>query len=220
MKYARILVIADETVPAFMDYYNPDVFKNIDLIISCGDLPARYLSFIATVFHGDVLYVPGNHDNGYEENPPFGCVNIDGKIYNWRGLRIMGLGGSMRYKDGPYQYTEKEMKRRYRKMAFQLWKNKGIDILVTHAPARHFHDGDDPCHQGFYTFIEILRKYQPKYFIHGHVHMTYGNYPRLSTFEENTMVINAYERFVIEVPLEDAPDSSQEPSKDVSEQSS
>lgn len=50
------------------------------------------------------------------------------------------------------------------------------------------------------NIMEILNKYHPKYFIHGHVHMNYGNYPRFSKYED-TIVINAFERFVIEVPL-------------------
>lgn len=200
MKTARILVLADEPVAAFWDYYKPDTFKGIDLIISCGDLPASYLSFIATMFRGDVLYVPGNHDTRYEKHPPEGCINIDNKVYKWRGLRIMGLGGSYRYKPGPYQYTEKEMKARCRKMFFQLFKSRGIDLLVTHAPARGLNDGNDLPHRGFETFLEILDRYSPSFFIHGHVHMNYGNYPRFSKYKDTT-IINAYERFIVEINL-------------------
>lgn len=200
MKTAKILVLADEPVKAFWDYYNEERFKGIDLIISCGDLPASYLSFIATMFSGDVLYVPGNHDSGYVRKPPEGCINIDDRIYEWRGLKILGFGGSYRYKPGPYQYTEPEMYRRYLKKKFSLWLKGGIDLFVTHSPARHLNDGDDQPHRGFETFVEILDKYKPKYFIHGHVHMNYGNYPRFTQYNE-TVVINAFERFVIEVPL-------------------
>lgn len=202
MKTARILVLADEPVKAFWEYYQKDRFDGIDLIISCGDLPASYLSFIATMFRGDVLYVHGNHDERYMHKPPEGCICIEDTIYNWHGLRIMGLGGSFRYKPGPFQFTEEEMRKRFKKLRFKLWRSKGIDILVTHSPARHINDGDDLPHRGFNTIVEILDKYKPAYFIHGHVHMSYGNYPRFTQYND-TVIINAYERFVIEVPLPD-----------------
>lgn len=153
MEIAKILVLADEPVKAFWEYYNKDRFQGIDLIISCGDLPARYLTFIATVFRGDVLYVHGNHDEGYTHKPPEGCICIEDTIYEWRGLRILGLGGSYRYRPGAYQYTEKEMQRRLLKLKYKLWRKKGIDILVTHSPARHLHDGHDLPHRGFETFM-------------------------------------------------------------------
>lgn len=200
METARILVLADEPVKAFWDYYNKDRFAGIDLIISCGDLPASYLSFIATMFSGDVLYVPGNHDENYLRHPPEGCINIDNRIFNWHGLRILGLGGSYRYKPGPYQYDEREMTIRLIKRKFDLWRSKGIDMLVTHSPARNINDGDDLPHRGFETFVEILDTYKPQYFVHGHVHMNYGNYPRFTQYND-TVIINAYERFVIEVNL-------------------
>ena len=47
---------------------------------------------------------------------------------------------------------------------------------------------------------EFLDKYKPRYLIHGHVHMTYGhNIPRVLEYN-GTSVINAYERYVLEIP--------------------
>lgn len=204
MKAAKILVLADETVPAFWDFYRPGIFDGIDLIISCGDLPANYLSFIATMFSGDVLYVPGNHDERYLNHPPEGCINIDNRIFVWKGLRILGLGGCYEYKTGPYQYTESMMKSRVRRLRYQLWKHKGFDLLVTHAPAFGHNDGKDLPHRGFEVFLDLIEKYKPSFFLHGHVHLNYGSYPRFSMLGETT-VINAFERFVIEVPLPNEP---------------
>ena len=42
----KILALADEECPALYDYYTPGKLKDYDLIISCGDLKANYLSFI------------------------------------------------------------------------------------------------------------------------------------------------------------------------------
>lgn len=199
-KKARILLLADEVDRAYYQFWKPERFQDIDLIISCGDLPARYLEFIATMFHGEVLYIPGNHDQNYLHHPPEGCINIDDRIYEWHGLRILGLGGSMRYKPGPFQYTQQEMDRRLSKLRYKLYFSSGIDILVTHAPAFEQHDGKDLCHIGFQAFNTIIERYHPSYFFHGHVHLSYGSYPR-KYFIEETECINAFSSFVVEIPL-------------------
>ena len=44
----KILIVSDEECPALWDYYVPGKLKEYDLILSCGDLPASYLSFLTT----------------------------------------------------------------------------------------------------------------------------------------------------------------------------
>lgn len=195
----RILVIADEESKSLWDYYEPSKLKDIDLIISCGDLSPHYLSFLVTMGKAPLLYVHGNHDVRYERTPPSGCTCIDDQIYEYKGVRILGLGGSMRYKPGPYQYTEKQMKKRIQKLWFSLLRNKGFDILVTHAPAFQFHDGDDLPHTGFACFIDLIEKYKPAYFVHGHNHLNYGGRAvRITPYNESTTVVNAFQSYIIE----------------------
>ena len=195
----KILAIADEESAYLWDYFEKSKLEGIDLIISCGDLDPRYLSFLATFTAAPVLYVHGNHDDKYEHIPPDGCICIDDKIYVHQGVRILGLGGSMRYKPGSYQYTEWQMKNRVRKLWFSLMKHRGFDILVAHAPAYQLNDGMDLPHQGFQIFRVLMEKYKPKYFLHGHVHMSYGRkHKRYDTYHD-TQVVNAFERCVIEV---------------------
>lgn len=194
----RILVIADQESKDLWDYFEPYKLDGIDLILSCGDLSPRYLSFLATFTKAPVLYVHGNHDGCYDITPPDGCTCIDDDIYVYKGVRILGLGGSMRYKTGPYQYTEAHMKARIMKLSIKIMKNKGFDILLTHSPAAGLHDMEDRPHRGFECFNELLRKYKPEYFIHGHVHMCYGRFPREEKHGD-TMVVNAYEKHIIEI---------------------
>jgi Icc-related predicted phosphoesterase len=166
----------------------------VDLILSCGDLDPRYLSFLATFTAAPVLYVHGNHDDRYAADPPNNCVCIENRIYQHQGIRILGLGGSMRYKvEGEHQYTQRQMWFRLGQVAFQLRRRRGFDILLTHAPAYQLNDGTDLAHTGFKAFKWLLDQYAPSYFVHGHVHLNYGlRYPRLSDYR-NTKVINAYE---------------------------
>ena len=84
-------------------------------------------------------------------------------------------------------------------MKFKLWFHRGFDILVTHSPARGFHDGTDLCHQGFQVFLTLIDKYHPKYFVHGHVHLSYGRQFQREDMIGDTKVINAYEKYIIEI---------------------
>ncbi|MDD7713182.1 MAG: metallophosphoesterase [Lachnobacterium sp.] len=195
----KILFLADEESKVYWDYFKKEQFQGIDLIISCGDLKPEYLSFLATLVPVPLLYVHGNHDDKYDKRPPEGCICIEDRIYNFNGIRILGLGGSYRYKDGVNQYTELQMARRIAKLKLKLTINRGFDILVTHSPAYGFHDGEDQCHRGFDSFNRLINTYHPKYFVHGHVHMNYGRqFPRVDEIGD-TKVINAFERYILEV---------------------
>ena len=191
----RILTISDTESKKIWDHYQPGMFKGYDLILSAGDLKPEYLTFIVTLSNLPVLYVHGNHDENYAVKPPEGCECIEDRIYVHNGIRILGLGGSMRYRRGQHQYTEKE--RRIRRLKLRLKRFGGFDVLLAHAPMKDFHDAEDTCHQGFAAFQTLLEQYQPKYFIHGHVHMNYGKVPRVSVFGK-TVVINAYNQFDFE----------------------
>lgn len=195
----RILAIADEESKYLWDYYEEGKLEGIDLILSAGDLDPRYLSFLVTFSTAPVLYVHGNHDDKYEQIPPEGCICIEDQIYEYKGIRILGLGGSMRYRPGKHQYTDKQMARRVRRLWVALHRKKGFDILLTHSPAYQLNDGRDLPHQGFKVFRELLDKYKPKFFIHGHVHLNYGVKCRRYDKYGETNVINAFERCVIEI---------------------
>ena len=195
----KILILSDVESKYLWDYFEKEKLEGIDLILSCGDLKPQYLSFLASFTKAPVLYVRGNHDDCYEINPPDGCICIEDSIYNFNGLRIMGLGGSINYNNGKNQYTQNQMKKRVKRMWFKLMRNHGFDILLTHAPAAGFHEGDDRAHKGFDIFSELIDRYHPKFFIHGHVHKDYSrNFVRQDQIGDTT-VINGYERFTLEI---------------------
>ncbi len=193
----KLLLVSDKEDKYIWDYFDAERFKDIDLIISCGDMKAEYLSFLVTMISKPLFYVPGNHDKAYLRQPPEGCTSIDDDLIEYNGLRIMGLGGSMRYNLGHYQYTEKEMQKRIKKLWYSLWRKKGFDILVTHAPAKDCGDGPDLCHSGFQCFTDLIAKYKPKYHLHGHNHLEYGNFPRITTCGQTT-VINACGYYILD----------------------
>ena len=200
----KLLLISDLESPYLWDHYKPGRLDGIDMILSCGDLSSKYLSFLVTMGRMPLLYVHGNHDKTYEQHPPEGCDCIEDKLVTINGVRILGLGGCPVYSGGPHQYTESQMIRRIRKLRFRIWRAKGVDIVVTHSPAQGYGDGEDYAHRGFECFLPFLDKYKPRYLVHGHVHLNYGaDRPRTLQRGETT-IINAYERYVLDIP-EDKP---------------
>ena len=195
----KILILSDVESKYLWDYFEKEKLEGIDLILSCGDLKPQYLSFLASFTKAPVLYVRGNHDDCYEINPPDGCICIEDSIYKCNGLRIMGVGGSIKYNNGKNQYTQNQMKKRVKRMWFKLMRNHGFDILLTHAPAAGFHEGDDRDIKGFDVLSDLIDKYHARFFIHGHVHKDYSrNFVRQDQIEDTT-VINGYERFTLEI---------------------
>jgi len=209
----KILVVADKVVELV---YGPNIrkyFGDVDLVLSCGDLPYDYLEYIVTMLTAPVFFVRGNHDREWEQTPqgiepayPGGCVNLDGRVVNYKGLLIAGLEGSRRYKPGPYQYTEGQVARR---ICLRLWprlllnrwrRGRYLDILMTHAAPLGIHDRPDLCHKGFQSLVRFMDRFEPRYLIHGHIHL-YGTDQRWRSSYRRTEVINGYGYRVLEIPV-------------------
>ncbi|MCI2046261.1 MAG: metallophosphoesterase family protein [Faecalibacterium sp.] len=199
----KILALADEPSKLLWDFDTRKALEGVELILSAGDLPADYLEYLTNFTAAPILYVHGNHDGKTSWHEPGGCFCIEDSVYVWRGLRILGLGGCIRYNlQSTYQYTEKEMAHRIKKLHWQMHWTKGFDILLAHSPARGLNDQEDPAHRGFACFNELLEQYQPGWFVHGHVHLQYNQaLPRICTHGATT-VINASERYLFEIPDE------------------
>lgn len=204
----KILAVSDEESKALYDYYTPGKLKDYDLIISCGDLKPQYLSFLVTMTRVPLLYVHGNHDVRYEMTPPEGCDCIEDKLVVYKGLRILGLGGSPSYNGEPHQYTEAQMFWRILKLSWKILKHRGVDVVVSHAPLAGVGDGEGFAHRGFYEFLNFVDRFHPKYWLHGHVHMNYGIDKTRVREYHGTTVINAFEKYVLEIPDSEIPQKS------------
>lgn len=187
-----------------------------DLVLSCGDLPFDYLEYLVSRLDVPVLYVLGNHDPSLmqpeptftllrSEPPPQGpqgCINIDGRLVEMQGLRIAGLGGSIRYKEGPNQYSQAQMGWRALQLEFRIRlkrvkARRKLDILVTHAPPYGLADAKDSAHVGFVSILRLVQKFQPIVALHGHIH-PYGRVlPERHVM--STRVINVVPSRLIEV---------------------
>lgn len=202
----KILAVSDEEAPFLWDYYEPGRLADYDLIISCGDLKSDYLQFLVTMARCPLLYVHGNHDIHYTQNPPLGCDCIEDRIVIYRGYRILGLGGCRYYHPGEHQYSEVQMRRRIRKLRTALRRTGGVDIVVTHAPPAGVGDASDPAHLGFQALLELLDRYKPQYLLHGHIHQRYGTMTARELTYGSTSVINVSERYELGLPDRPYPD--------------
>lgn len=199
----KILCVSDIEAPQLHSAVNlRRQYSDIDLIVSCGDMPPGYLDFISTIISVPMFYVRGNHDEIYQQEPP-GGIDLHCQVVEYKGLTLAGLEGSIRYNAGAIQYTQLQM----HKMVLQLggkviWNRlrgrRGIDLFVTHSPARNIHDGKDVAHRGFDSFINVLKWYRPRYMLHGHVH-TWDRRKVTRTRFASTCVLNINPFTVLEL---------------------
>jgi Icc-related predicted phosphoesterase len=187
--------------------YSPNIknrFKEIDLAISSGDLSYFYLEYIISALDVPLYYVRGNHAKEIEyghagtRESPWGAVNLHRKVVRDRrsGLLLAGIQGCLRYNEGPYQYTQNEMWLLVMSLVPGLLRNKlrygrYLDIFVTHAPPWGIHDAKDRAHQGVKAFLWLVKIFQPRYHLHGHVHI-YNPYTISKTALGKTWIYNTY----------------------------
>ncbi len=218
----KILTISDVVVNSLYSPGAKQRFSDIELVLSCGDLPAYYLEFIVSILDVPLYYVIGNHADEHhsqshdtawrpeqkrawdepsrfgdgarpadeESVGPRGCVNIDGRTVNHKGLLIAGLQGSMWYNGGPYQYTEVLMLTPYL-LLNRLRYGRALDIMITHAPPAGIHDDVDLAHRGFRCFLQFMDDFAPRYLIHGHKHVYLHGETTVTQYNRTT-VINTY----------------------------
>jgi len=210
MKILTISDIADDRV------YSSAIrerFGDVDLVISCGDLPFEYLEFVVTMLGKPLFYVLGNHAqsliqsrDGSVKTEPEGCINLHRRLVVYKGLRLAGLEGSMRYRPGEHQFTPMEMRLLAWRLGVRLWAHRlrsgrGLDILVTHAPPLGIHDAEDLCHRGFGAFRWLMDTFRPRYLIHGHIHLYRQDAERITRYRE-TLVVNTYGYQIIEIDVD------------------
>jgi Icc-related predicted phosphoesterase len=128
-----------------------------------------------------------------------GCTSVDRRLIILGGKKVVGFSGSRWYNGNINQYTEEQMGGFIRKLRFTLWRNKGLDVVLTHAPPRHIHDAEDLCHRGFRSFRGFIDKYRPRHFLHGHIHALFHSEEERRTSLDSTQVINCYGYHLLEI---------------------
>ena len=79
-----------------------------------------------------------------------------------------------------------------------LFRSRYVDILVTHAAPLGIGDKPDPCHVGFNVFLWFMRRFRPRYLLHGHIHLYDLNAQRVHSYRSTT-VINVYDHYLLDL---------------------
>lgn len=199
----KILAISDIELGFIYNLQVAQRFKDVDMVISCGDLPYYYLEFLISMLDKPLYFVRGNHASAIEYTTagerryPWGAVDLHRKVLRTsEGLLLAGIEGCNRYNKGDHQYTQSEMWSMVLNLVPALLYNRirygrFLDILVTHAPPWRIHDMDDVPHQGIKAFRWLIQVFKPRYHLHGHIHV-YHNRVITSTEVGPTTVINCY----------------------------
>lgn len=209
----KVLFVSDKVVEHI---YSPTIahrYSDVELVVGCGDLPYYYLEFIQSMLNVSLIYVHGNHDpeqeylsDGSVITGPMGGINLHCKTYKEKTLLLAGLEGSIRYRQGRFQYSQQEMWLNvFLHLAPRLLINKlrygrYLDILVAHSPPFGIHNGEDHIHVGFKSFLWLMKVFKPAYMVHGHRHIYNPNETTKTQFLE-TNVINIYPYKLLDIEV-------------------
>src|SRR4030042_5179106 len=100
----KVLSLSDTLIPFI---YSPQVrnrFRDVVLILGCGDLAYYYLEYIYNAMDVPLMFVRGNHDKVVEYGTagprtyPHGCIDVHRKTIQHQGLLIAGVEGSLKYR--------------------------------------------------------------------------------------------------------------------------
>lgn len=220
----KILCVADHVDPLVYSNSVKERFKDVEFIVSAGDLPMEYLGFIVSSLNKPLYFVFGNHNlkhlgtfnrkfrpnlpqlnaEEYHKQKTFGATYVGFKVrrHRRRDIIVAGLGGCKKYNNGLNQYSEFHMKLKILKLIPKLIYNRirwgrYLDIFLTHAAPKGIHDKDDACHEGFECFKWFMRVFKPRYMLHGHIHL-YDNNARRKSVYHSTTIINVYDHYVLD----------------------
>jgi calcineurin-like phosphoesterase family protein len=213
----RALAVSDEVVTGLRTSAARRL--DVDVVLAAGDLPFDYLAELSDLVDRPGVLVPGNHDpdiSGYSQHAglwmragqparwpgPTGYVDADLQVVDVAGLRIAGLGGCVRYRPGPNQWSQAQQARRARTLVRRARRRvrrdgRGIDVLLTHAPPRHCGDREDGPHHGFECLHDVVTTLRPRLLVHGHIH-PYGE-PVPDRMLGSTRVVNVVGRRILEM---------------------
>lgn len=207
----KLLAVSDTEVGFLYSPMIRDRFQDVDIILSCGDLPYYYIEYMITMLNVPCYFVRGNHASDREigvnstRRYPWGAIDLHRRcVEDDSGLLFAGLEGSLRYNRGQHQYTQAE----YWAMVFNLVPHfllnrvshgRYLDIFIAHAPPWQVHDADDLPHRGIKAFRWLIHVFHPVYFLHGHIHV-YRQDTITRTLLGNTTIQNVYGYKLLQIP--------------------
>ena len=139
--------------------------QSYDCVIFLGDIMAEDIrEFVPCAGGRPCLHILGNHDEWGQNDGIPGLTYIDGKTVSVNGVRISGVSGGPKYKEGPYgMRTEEEVRE-------ALSHIGDTDILISHESPYHLLN-PNRSHAGFQAISDFLDEKKPLLHVFGHHHI-------------------------------------------------
>ncbi len=208
----KLLAVSDVEIGFLYSPMIRDRYQDVDLILSCGDLPYYYIEYMVSMLNVPCYFVRGNHASDREFGAggiirrfPWGAVDLHHRcVEDDTGLLMAGLEGSLRYNRGTHQYTQSEYWSMVLSFVPRFLYNKArlgryLDVFISHAPPWQIHDADDLSHRGINAFRWLISVFQPTYFLHGHIHV-YRQDTVTRSMIGKTIVQNVFGYKVLTIP--------------------
>lgn len=140
--------------------------KHYDLCIMLGDHYTRDIDIILKYVDKTKTYgILGNHDYNYLKE--YNIENLNGKIIECNGLKLLGIEGSFKYKPVDFpSFTQEES------IDF-LEEQENVDILLSHDKKFDPERIKDSAHQELIGITNYIYKKNVPIHIHGHIHENY-----------------------------------------------
>ena len=188
-------------------------FRDVEAVLSCGDLSHNYLEYITSMLNVPTYFVHGNHSHqvdlgsGVMRTSPWGAVDLHRRsVTGPSGLVMAGIEGCLQYNRGAFQYSQSEMWSMVWQLAPMLMLNKVrfgrfLDVFVSHAPPWGIHDQPDRPHNGIKAFRWLIKVFKPAFHLHGHIHVM-NPATLTASLVDKTHVINAYRFRELDIPMD------------------
>ena len=174
----KVVVLSD----THGNFYNIDMPEG-DILIVAGDWSAQGGMYACITFNKWLnvqpfkhkLYIPGNHELGFEQNPSLenlitAGININKKLITIEGINFFGYSYTLPFNN--WAFAKNENLQEY---YFKTIAPEKVDILVTHGPPYGILDGGyEENNLGSKALLEYVKEIEPKLHVFGHIHEGYG----------------------------------------------
>jgi len=168
----RILAVSDELDPSLWEHFDRTALGPVDVLVSCGDLPPDYLSYLEGSLRVPLLVVVGNHDldDAWRHQAARllparrGDTELVREAGQW--IALLDWPGGDAARDGSQE-------RGAWRQAIGVWlaarlRGRRPTLVASHVAPHDAGDTPDPYHRGFRAYRWLAERVQPALWLHGH----------------------------------------------------
>lgn len=197
----RILAVADEIDPSLWGHLDREALGPLDLLVSSGDLPPDYLSYLEGSLRVPFVFVMGNHDLD-EAWARAAARLLPARKSGARLTEAAGVGIALLDWPGPDRIRTRSQDRIAWRQALRLWLSVTLgarrpEIVVSHVAPDQVLDPRDVYHRSFAAYRWLARRLRPALWLHGHT--TPASVPERVTQLGQTTSVNVTGAYLIEL---------------------